>query len=118
MVQAQTAQARNNNLAAQKSSCTNYGAYIDAALRGHYLGAWAVMQAIGHLTYGAQVLAVALPSPTERRPGVTEAAGAKKLAKYWAKAGLEPIQAAPKLVGQIHCVHRLRECPRCVGRRF
>lgn len=75
-------------------------AYIDPGLRGHDLGAWAVTHAIRHLTYGAQVLAVALPSPTEKRPGVTEAAGAKKLAKYWAKAGLEAIKAAPRLVGQ------------------
>jgi hypothetical protein len=76
-------------------------AYIHPALRGRDLGAWAVAQAIRNLTFGSsEVLVVAYPTPTEDRPGVSEEAAAKGLAQHWGKAGLEPIEACPKLVGQ------------------
>ena len=77
------------------------GAYIHPMLRGHNLGAWAVVQAIRHLTYGSiTTLVVAYPTPTEERLGVPEAEGAARLAQHWGKAGLEPVVACPKLMGQ------------------
>jgi hypothetical protein len=76
-------------------------AYIDPALRGRDLGAWAVARAIRDLTLGSsEVLVVAYPNPTEERPGVSEAKGARMLARHWAKVGLEPIKRCPNLVGQ------------------
>ena len=76
-------------------------AYIHPALRGHNLGAWAVVQAIRHLTYGSiTTLVVAYPTPTEDRLGVSKAAGAERLTQHWGNAGFEPIAACPKLAGQ------------------
>ncbi len=76
-------------------------AYIHPMLRGHNLGAWAVVQAIRHLTYGSiTTLVVAYPTPTEERLGVSEAEGAARLAQHWGKAGLELVAAFPKLMGQ------------------
>jgi hypothetical protein len=83
-------------------------AYVHPALRGRDLGAWAVAQAIRNLTFGStQVLVVAYPTPTEDRPGVSVAAGAKALAGHWAKVGLEPIEACPRLVGQTTAANAL-----------
>jgi hypothetical protein len=76
-------------------------AYVHRALRGRDLGAWAVARAIRDLTLGSsEVLVVAYPNPTEERPGVSEAKGARMLARHWAKVGLAPIKRCPNLVGQ------------------
>lgn len=76
-------------------------AYIHPALRGHSLALWAVAQSIRQLTFGAfTVLVTAFPTPTEDRSGMSTAAAAKRLRQHWGGAGLEPIHACPKLVGQ------------------
>jgi hypothetical protein len=76
-------------------------AYIHPALRGHNLGAWAVVQAIRHLAYGSiTTFVIAYPTPTEQRLGVSKAEGAARLTQHWGSAGFEPIAACPKLVGQ------------------
>lgn len=76
-------------------------AYIHPAVRGHDLGAWAVAQAVGHLTFGSSgVFVVAYPTPTEKRPGVSTSQAAKRLARHWRKVGLESIRSSRKLLGQ------------------
>jgi hypothetical protein len=76
-------------------------AYIHPAARGHDLGAWAVAQAIRHLTFGsAGVLVVAYPTPTEKRAGVSTSQAAKRLARHWCKVGFETIKSSRKLMGQ------------------
>jgi hypothetical protein len=80
-------------------------AYIHPALRGRSLGLWAVVDAIRRLTFGSiGVLVVAHPTPTEDRSGISTAAAAKRLARHWGEAGLEPIHACPELVGQTTAV--------------
>lgn len=75
-------------------------AYVHSTLRGHDIGAWAAVQAVHDLTFGSSVLVAAYPTPTESRRGQTTQAGAQLLGQYWAKAGLERIEACPKLIGQ------------------
>jgi hypothetical protein len=85
-------------------------AYVHPALRGHDVGAWAVAQAIWNLTFGSlDVLVVAYPTPTEDRPGVSEEAASMRLAQHWGMAGLQPIEACPKLVGQITAADALND---------
>lgn len=75
-------------------------AYVHPSVRGNDIGAWAVTQAVHDLTFGSAVLFAAHPSPVEARPGQSEEAGAAKLAEHWTKAGLQPIDDCPKLVGE------------------
>lgn len=76
-------------------------AYVHRALRGRNLGAWAVAQAIRHLTFGAGgILVVAYPAPTQIRSGVSSREGAERLAQHWSTVGLQPIWACPEIVGQ------------------
>lgn len=75
-------------------------AYAHPTLRGHDIGAWAAVQAVHDLMFGSSVLVAAYPRPTEPRRGQTTQRGAQSLGQYWAKAGLDRIEACPKLIGQ------------------
>lgn len=76
-------------------------AYVHPALRKRNIGAWAIVQAVHDLTFGASVFVTACPSPTEPRPGQSVQAGAALLAAHWEKSGLRRIDGCPKLVGQV-----------------
>lgn len=74
-------------------------AYVHPALRGHDIGAWAAVQALDDLTFGANVIVVTHPAPIDRRHGISEELSTTALAMYWTKAGFETIKACPGLMG-------------------
>jgi len=86
-------------------------AHLHPAVRGHDLGAWSVAQIINNMTFGRDLLVLTHPSPPgEQNLPETELRRAQNhLARYWEKAGLVRLDAAPHLMGQSTVYTRLDE---------